>query len=353
MKNRTMRIGNVSINDDSDCYVIAELGHNHQGDLELAKKMISAAASAGVDAVKLQKRSNADLFTKAYYDKPYQSENSYGATYGEHREYLEFGRSEYVELRDFSKSLGVDFFATAFDFASADFLAELDVPAFKLASGDLTNIPLIKHVASFGKPIILSTGGGSIEDVDRVVECLSAFSVDFCVMQCTAGYPPTWEELNLKVIETFRDRYKDIVVGLSSHDNGISMALVGFVLGARVVEKHFTLNRTFKGTDHAFSLEPPGMQKLVRDLRRARVAFGDGTKIQFPSEREPLTKMGKKLVFACDVEAGHTLTEKDIAIKSPGGGLMPYRISEVIGKKTLKACLRDEDVSLADISHER
>jgi len=120
-----------------------------------------------------------------------------------------------------------------------------------------------------------------------------------------------------------------------------------------VVEKHFTLNRTFKGTDHAFSLEPPGMQKLVRDLRRARVAFGDGTKIQFPSEREPLTKMGKKLVFACDVEAGHTLTEKDIAIKSPGGGLMPYRISEVIGKKTLKACLRDEDVSLADISHER
>lgn len=349
MKNRIMRIGEVSVSDDSDCYVIAELGHNHQGDLALAKKMIAAAAAAGVNAVKLQKRNNVELFTKAYYDKPYQSENSYGETYGEHREYLEFNRAQYLELKNYSESLGVHFFATAFDFSSADFLAELDVPAFKIASGDLTNIPLIKHVASFGKPIILSTGGGTIEDVDRVVECLSSLSVDFCVMQCTAGYPPTWNELNLKVIETFRDRYKDIVVGLSSHDNGISMALVGYVLGARIVEKHFTLNRTFKGTDHAFSLEPPGMQKMVRDLRRAKIAFGDGLKSQFPSEREPLTKMGKKLVFANEVKKGHTLTSQDVAIKSPGGGLMPYMINSVVGKKVLKDFHKDDDILLSDL----
>jgi sialic acid synthase len=353
MQNRTMRIGDAVVSDDSDCYVIAELGHNHQGDIEVAKKMIFAAANVGVNAVKLQKRNNKQLFTKSYYEKPYTSENSYGATYGEHREYLEFGRSEYLELQKYSESLGVDFFATAFDFSSADFLAELNVPAIKIASGDLTNIPLLKYVAAIGKPVIVSTGGGTIEDVDRAVNCLSKSNVDFCVMQCTAGYPPTWEELNLRVIETFRSRYPEIVVGFSSHDNGIAMGLVGFILGARVIEKHFTLNRASKGTDHAFSLEPPGMQKLVRDLRRARISLGDGQKTQFPSEREPLTKMGKKLVFARDFAAGHKLTRDDIAIKSPGGGLMPFVIESVIGKTVLKSVKCDDDISLSDLGESK
>lgn len=353
MQNRTMRIGDIVVSDESDCYVIAELGHNHQGDLKIAKKMIFAAANAGANAVKLQKRSNKELFTKSYYEKPYTSENSYGATYGEHREYLEFGRSEYLELQKYSEELGVHFFATAFDFSSADFLADLDVPAFKIASGDLTNIPLLEYVATFGKPIIVSTGGGTIEDVDRAVECLSRSNVEFCVMQCTAGYPPTWEELNLRVIESFRNRYPEIVIGFSSHDNGIAMGLVGFILGARVIEKHFTLNRAAKGTDHAFSLEPPGMQKLVRDLRRARISLGDGQKTQFPSEREPLTKMGKKLVFANDFESGHNLTRGDIAIKSPGGGLMPYVIESVVGKTLLKSVKRDDDISLLDLGERK
>jgi sialic acid synthase len=168
-------------------------------------------------------------------------------------------------------------------------------------------------------------------------------------MQCTAGYPPTWEELNLRVIETFRTRYPEIVVGFSSHDNGIAMGLVGFILGARVIEKHFTLNRASKGTDHAFSLEPPGMQRLVRDLRRARISLGDGEKIQFLSEREPLTKMGKKLVFAGDFAVGHKLTRDDIAIKSPGGGMMPFAIESVIGRTLLKSVSRDDDVSPTDL----
>jgi N-acetylneuraminate synthase/sialic acid synthase len=345
-----MQIGKFVVNDDSDCYVIAELGHNHQGDVEIAKKMISAAAYAGVNAVKLQKRNNTELFTQAYYNKPYTSENSYGDTYGKHREYLEFGKAEYLELQKFAESLGVDFFATAFDFSSADFLASLDVPAFKIASGDLTNIPLLKYVATFGKPIVLSTGGGTIADIDRAVDCLSNTTIDFCVMQCTAGYPPTWEELNLNVIRTLRDRFPEIVVGFSSHDNGIAMGLVGYVLGARVVEKHFTLNRASKGTDHAFSLEPPGMQRLVRDLRRARVALGDGVKIQYPSEQEPLLKMGKKLVAAQDLKKGHLLTEKDIAIKSPSdGGLLPYMLPKLLGRKTSREIKADENVLLSDL----
>lgn len=348
-----MQIGKFVVNDDSDCYVIAELGHNHQGDVAIAKKMISAAAYAGVNAVKLQKRNNSELFTQAYFDKPYTSENSYGDTYGKHREYLEFDKDEYLELQKFAESLSVDFFATAFDFSSADFLANLDVPAFKIASGDLTNIPLLKYVATFGKPIFLSTGGGTIADVDRAVACLSNYPVDFCVMQCTAGYPPTWEELNLNVIKTLRDRFPDIVVGFSSHDNGIAMGLVGYVLGARVIEKHFTLNRASKGTDHAFSLEPPGMQKLVRDLRRARVALGDGVKVQYPSEQEPLLKMGKKLVAAQNLEKGHLLSERDIAIKSPSdGGLLPYMLPKLIGRRTIRKLRVDESILLSDLSPE-
>ena len=353
MRNRTILLENITISDDSKCFVIAEIGHNHQGNVELCKQMIKAAFDAGATAVKLQKRSNKNLFTKQYFDRPYNSENSFGATYGEHRENLEFDRDQYLELQTFSAHLGVVFFATAFDFESADFLNDINVPAFKVASGDLKNIPLIEYLATFGKPLFLSTGGGTIEDVDRAVNCLSNSNVDFCVMQCTAGYPPTWEELNLRVIETFRSRYPEIVVGFSSHDNGIAMGLVGFILGARVIEKHFTLNRASKGTDHAFSLEPPGMQKLVRDLRRARISLGDGQKTQFPSEREPLTKMGKKLVFAQDFAAGHKLTRCDIAIKSPGGGMTPFAIESVIGKTVLKPVKRDDDISLSDLGESK
>ena len=179
MRNRTILLENISISDDSKCFVIAEIGHNHQGNVELCKQMIKAAFDAGATAVKLQKRSNKNLFTKQYFDRPYNSENSFGATYGEHRENLEFDRDQYLELQAFSAQLGVIFFATAFDFESADFLEDLDMPAYKVASGDLKNIPLISYLATFGKPLFLSTGGGTIEDVDRVVATLDATGVQY------------------------------------------------------------------------------------------------------------------------------------------------------------------------------
>ncbi len=157
-----MEIDEVRIDDNSDCYVIAEIGHNHQGNLETAKELFRAAKECGVNAVKLQKRDNRTLYTREMYEKPYDNENSYGATYGEHREFLEFGKEEYQELIRFAAEIGVTFFSTAFDHRSADFLAALDMPAYKMASGDLTSIPLLKHVAEIGKPMILSTGGGAI-----------------------------------------------------------------------------------------------------------------------------------------------------------------------------------------------
>ena len=331
---RELRIDGTTINDASDCYVIAEIGHNHQGNVETAKKLFREAREAGANAVKLQKRDNRSLFTRVMYDKPYENENSFGATYGEHREALELGESQYKELQQYAQELGITFFATAFDFKSADFLAKLDMPAFKLASGDLTNIPLLEHVAQYQKPMVLSTGGGTLEDVRRAYAAVMPINPQFCILQCTAGYPPEFDQLNLRVITTFREEFPDVVVGLSSHDSGIAMALVAYVMGARVVEKHFTLNRAMKGTDHAFSLEPVGMRKMVRDLRRARIAFGDGVKVTYPTEKSPLLKMAKKLVASRDIPAGHALTREDVDIKSPSDGLPPYELENVLGCTT-------------------
>jgi len=349
---RRLVIDGTEITDASDCYVIAEIGHNHGGSLETAKSLFEEAKNCGAHAVKLQKRDNRGLFTREAYAKPYENENSFGATYGEHREALEFGRAEYVELKAFCDELGVTFFATAFDFASADLLAELNMPAYKIASGDLTNTPLLRHVARIGKPVIFSTGGGTLDDVRRAHATLVEENDRIAVLQCTAGYPAEWDELDLGVIDTYRREFPEAVVGFSSHDNGIAMAVAAYVLGSRIVEKHFTLNRAQKGTDHVFSLEPVGLRKMVRDLRRTRVAIGDGSKTVHPSEVAPATKMGKKLVAARDLPAGHVLGEGDIALKSPGDGLPPYELERVLGW-ALRVPLDEDSPLLLELLEER
>jgi len=343
---REFLIDGVRIADDTDTFVIAEVGHNHQGSLEKCKELFRAAKECGADAVKLQKRDNKSLYTRELYNKAYDNENSFGLTYGAHREALEFGHDEYRELRAFCRELQIVFFATAFDIPSADFLAALDVPAFKIASGDLKSTPLLRHVAKLGKPMIVSTGGAMWEDVQRAYDVIMPLNPQLCFLQCTAAYPAAPEELNLRVIESMRARYPEVVVGLSDHENGIAMAVAAFVLGARVVEKHFTLNHTWKGTDHAFSLEPIGFRKLVRDLRRARVALGDGEKRCVVSEHAPLLKMGKKLVASRALTAGHVLTPSDVAMKAPGDGLPPYHLDSVIGRRLRRALQADDNIDL-------
>jgi len=347
---RKMVIDGTEITDTSDCYVIAEIGHNHQGSLDQCKKLFKAAKAAGADCVKLQKRDNRALFTKEIYNAPYNSENAYASTYGAHREFLEFGREEYVALKKYAKELEITFTSTAFDFPSADFLAELDMPAYKMASGDITNTPLLKYVAKLGKPMVVSTGGATIEEVRRAYDVIMPINPQLCIMQCTSGYPPTFEELNLRVIETFLKEFPDIVIGFSAHDSGIAMSLAGYVLGARMIEKHFTLNRAMKGTDHSFSLEPRGLEKMVRDLRRGRLALGDGIKRRYPIEEAPLFKMAKKIVAARDLPAGHVITEADLAYKCPADGLPPYMYDQVVGKRLLKPMQEDQNVELGDLA---
>jgi N-acetylneuraminate synthase/sialic acid synthase len=342
---RQLVIDGTRVADDTDCYVIAEIGHNHQGDVEHCKRLFDAAVDAGASAVKLQKRDNRALFTRDAFDAPYNSENAYGPTYGTHREALEFGRDEYLELQQHAKGLGITFFSTAFDVPSADMLAELDMPAYKLASGDLRSIPLLEHVARIGKPMIMSTGAATLEDVRRAYEAVAPINPQIAFLQCTAAYPPDYEQLDLRVIETYRREFPDVVVGFSGHDSGIAMSTAAYTLGARVIEKHFTLNRALRGTDHAFSLEPAGLKKLVRDLRRTRLALGDGTKRFFDSEVAPSQKMGKKLVASRDLPAGTVLAPADIAMKSPGDALFPYHLDELVGRRLQTDVGEDEAFS--------
>jgi N-acetylneuraminate synthase/sialic acid synthase len=343
---RELTIDGRRIADDTDCYVIAEIGHNHQGDLDKARQLFLRAKECGVHAVKLQKRDNRSLYTAAMYNRPYEHENSFGRTYGEHREVLEFERDEYASLQAYARELGLTFFATAFDVPSADFLASLDMPAYKIASGDIRNLPLLRPVARLQKPMVVSTGGATLAEVEQACEAILPFNRRVCLLQCTATYPTEPEEMNLRVIETLRQRFPDLVIGLSDHYNGIAMAVVAYMLGARVIEKHFTLNHTWKGTDHALSLEPIGMQKMIRDLHRARIALGDGVKRVLPSEAGAVMKMGKKLVATRRLPAGHVLTESDIAIKSPGDGLPPTELERIVGRVLLRPIEPDEGLAL-------
>lgn len=353
MSERELIVDGKVINETSEMYLIAEIGQNHEGDLQKCKDLFKAAHAAGAPAVKLQKRDNRQLYTKEFFDSPYNSENSYAETYGLHREALEFDRDEWQELVRYSKELGITLFSTAWDYNSADFLEDLGVPAFKMASGDLKTIPLLKYIASFGKPMFISTGGASMRDVERAYEAVYPINPNICIMQCTSGYPPTWEELNLNVITTYRERFKDIPIGFSSHDSGIAMGLASYMLGARALEKHFTLNRAWKGTDQAFSLESQGLEKLIRDLKRLTISLGDGEKKTYPSEHKPLIKMGKKLVAAQDLPAGHVIDVKDIALKSPGDGLPPYYQDFFVGQTLTSAVAEDQNFTFESVGSDQ
>ena len=330
-----IKIGSRIISQDSPCFVIAEIGHNHQGKVETAKKLIDEASYYGADAVKLQKRNNKTLYTATMYNKPYDNENSFGLTYGEHREALEFGKEEYEELKTYAKRKGIEFFATAFDFDSVDFLEDIGVPAYKVASGDITNHPLLEYIASKGKPVIFSTGASDLKEVRDAYNIIKKYTDEICIMQCTAAYPADPQYIHLNVIQTYLKEFPEAIVGYSGHDSGIVIPIVAYVLGARVVEKHFTLSRAMKGTDHKFSLEPQGLRRVVRDLNRIRDALGSYEKKCLPFEFEAKEKMGKSIVLCRDLKKGEVLSEGAIISKSPGHGIPPSKISEILGKQIL------------------
>lgn len=338
---KTIKFGKSIVSEKGPCYVIAEIGHNHQGNLETALKMIKVAAACGVQAVKFQKRDNRSLFTKAFYSRPYDNENSFGATYGEHRECLEFGHDEYIEIKRCAEENGIEFICTAFDFKSVDFLEDLGITSYKIASGDVTNTPLLEYIAKLGKPMFVSTGAASLEEVRGAYETILAHNDKLCLLHCTAGYPTEYHDLNLQAVVTFKKEFPEAIIGYSGHDNGILAPVIAYMLGATVVEKHFTLNHSWKGTDHKFSLEPEGLRKQVRDLRRTDISLGDGKKVLQDFEKDARFKMGKGVYISRPLSAGTIISWDDICLKTPSNGTPPYMVKEIIGKR-LKVSLDEE-----------
>lgn len=320
----------ITVGPDRPPYVIAEIGHNHMGDIEECKSLFRMAADAGVNAVKIQKRDNETLYTREFYNSPYNSEAAYAPTYGEHRDFLEFSLREYFELQEFANFLGITFIASAFDLPSLEFLEAIDVPFYKVASGSITNPLLLRRVANLGKPILASFGGATDTEVFRAVETLSAQGSPVILLHCVAGYPPKPEDLTLDRIMVFREDYPNNVIGFSDHDDGISMALVAWAKGARVFEKHITMSHTHKETDHPFSLEYMGLRAYTGNLHeaeRASVLKDQPLKV----ELKPMRKMGSACYFNRDMKIGDTVTVDNLVLKSPVDGLLGWAYDDLIG----------------------
>lgn len=340
-----IKIGDVEIGDGCKPFIIAEIGINHQGRLDLAKELIDAAKLCGADAVKFQKREITRMLTKKARDKPYGGYASFGDTYGEHREVLELSREEYCELKKYCEDRKIIFLSSAWDEASADFLEELGVLAFKIASADVTNIPLLEHIARIctrtGVPVILSTGMANLEEVDEAVRILS--DCELIIMQCTSTYPCEMTDINLLVMPELRKRYGRLV-GFSSHEPSIVIPVVATVMGACVIEKHFTLNKTWKGSDQANSLEPYPFQKMIRDINEAQRAMGSPDKKLLPPEILIRQKLAKSIVTAQKIYKGQEIKRDMLTTKSPGDGMAPKKIPDIIGKRAARNI--EEDVTL-------
>ncbi|PCE14514.1 N-acetylneuraminate synthase [Microbacterium sp. SZ1] len=284
----TVSIGSRVIGGGRPAYVIAEIGLNHNGDVDIAKRLIDVAAKAGADAVKFQKRTP-EISTPEHM-RDVMRETPWGTmTYFEYRHRIEFGRDEYVEIGDHATMLGLDWFASPWDVPSVEFLEDLNVVAHKVASASLTDTELLVALRETGKPIILSTGMSTMEQIDRALDTLGTDRV--VLMHATSTYPLEPEEANLRMIATLRDRYAGVPVGYSGHERGLQISLAAVALGAVAVERHITLDRTMWGSDHAASLEPTGLEHLVRDIRVIEKALGDGVKRVFDSERAPMAKL--------------------------------------------------------------
>lgn len=304
-------------------YIIAEAGINHNGDITIAKRLIYEASKAGADAIKFQKRTVEEMFTHEHLNKPYNKDYAFGKTYGEHKKALEFTDEQYMELYEYAKSLKIDFLCSGFDFTSFRFIERvLNVPIHKIASPFVTHYPLLKEIASYGKPMVLSTGMHDMDEIERSVNYIRRFNDQIIVLQATTLYPCPDEEVNLRVLDTFRHRLHTLV-GYSSHDKGVVLPAVSVAFGACIIEKHFTLDRTMTGPDHIASVEPRGLELICKYAKVAHRGLGGPEKYIHESEFAQRKKYGVSVVSALPIRKGQKITGADIAVKCPGGGLSP------------------------------
>ena len=286
MERKCVRIGNKIVGDGYPCFIIAEIGINHNGSVNLAKKMIDIAVTTGCDAVKFQKRTVDVVYTKEELAK--ERNSVFGKTNGDLKRGLEFGEEEYREIDNYCRQHGIMWFASCWDERSADFMQKFDVPCYKIASASLTDDNLLKHIRAKGKPVLLSTGMSTMEQIRHAVDVLG--EDDLILYHCTSTYPSNADETNLRVIETFRNEFS-CPIGYSGHERGVTPSVLAVALGANSVERHITTDRTNWGSDQAASLEMAGLYHLVRDVRQTPVLLGDGIKVVYERERPIIDKL--------------------------------------------------------------
>jgi len=335
-----IRIGDRLIGDGYPTYIIAEIGVNHNGFLDLALKLIDVAVDAGADAVKFQKRNLEKLYAKKYLENANAGEKTLRYLLPILQQ-VELSDQDYYDILEYCNKRGITFICSAFDKESADFLEELGVPAYKVASADLTNLLLLDHLIKKGKPLILSTGMSRMDEVEVTVDFLKSRGAEFALLHCNSTYPAAFEDINLRFMDQLRKF--GVPVGYSGHERGIAVSTVASAIGASIIERHVTLDRTMDGPDHAASLEPHGFKKMVRDIRQVATALGAGQE-KFISRGEILNRevLGKSLVAACSIQPGEVITAEKVTVKGPALGISPQKYPELIGRVAERFIDEDE-----------
>ncbi len=325
-------------------FIIAEAGVNHNGSIDLALRLVDAAKASGADAVKFQTFQADLLATRSAHKAPYQERTTaHAESQFEMLQRLELDAAAHRHLIDHCRQIGIQFLSSPFDAQSADLLATMDVPLFKVPSGEITNLPFLQHLARKYRPLILSTGMSTLGEVEEAVHVLQAAGASqLTLLHCVTEYPAPYAEVNLRAMLTLKSAF-GLPVGYSDHTSGIEIAIAAVALGAEIIEKHFTLDRSLPGPDHAASLEPSELQQMVAAIRHVEVALGTGIKGPAPCELPNLSVARKSVVAARSLPAGHQLATGDLDIKRPGNGLAPKLLPSLIGR-TLRAGLAKDDI---------
>jgi len=329
-------------------FIIAEVGQNHNGSIDLAREYIRTFAALGANAVKFQTRNNKYLFSKNSYEADYNSENAFAKTYGAHRELLELDLKYLEVLKNDCIKHGVKFMSTPFDEISVNELQKVDVDILKVASFDLGNLPLINKIASLGKPVVISIGGSKSNQIKSSVELLLKHNIEIAILHCVSEYPCPANHLGLENIKLLKQTFPEIVIGSSDHFNGILSGPVAYIQGARVFEKHVTLDRSSKGTDHSFALEREGFRKFVRDIKRVEQMLTPKPDSELGNE-DVFKKLGKSLIAFQDINKGEVFTLENLSGRIFKDQIIPVREScDVIGKFSKRNLKKGDIISYDD-----
>lgn len=327
-------------------YIIAEAGVNHNGRFDLACKLVDAAKAAGVDCIKFQTFKSKNLVSRNAQKADYQKTTTGDGSQVDMLKKLELSYDEFLKLKAYCDQSGICFLSTPFDFDSIDFLNSIEMPFWKIPSGEITNYPYLVALAKTGKPVVMSTGICNLKDIEAAIKVLRENGTkEIKLLHCNTEYPTPFEDVNLRAMQTMRETF-DLEVGYSDHTNGIEVPVAAVALGAMVIEKHFTLDRNMEGPDHKASLEPDELTAMVSSIRHIEQALGSGDKTPSPSEKKNMAVARKSIVAKRTIKAGEEFTEENITVKRPGSGISPMRWLEVLGTKAARDFEEDELIEL-------